>query len=171
MGDRERCLVPLVIAFTVPGLPQPWVTGLTIAGVGLFLFGSGLPQRISRRMAAAHVNYLEGAWSTRQSEDAQQMCRAGAASLAELTAGRRSPFGARPVRLSPGRRQRSRYAVVTYEQLHRAEVVRAVEAGIAAGAKDGGLLTLARDPRGMSDLSGLQAGLLRIVVELGEDSV
>lgn len=164
-------LALVAFAFTVPGLPELWGIGLAISGGGLLLFGLGLPQRTSRSLAEAHVRYLRGAWDDRQSQDARQMCSNGAEAISELVAGRRSPFGTRPRLLSSGRRQRGRYAVVTYEQLYRAEILRAIEAAIAAGATDAGTLALARQPRGIADLSDLQARLLRMVVELGKDAV
>jgi hypothetical protein len=121
-------------------------------------------------LAEAHVRYLRGAWDDRQSQDARQLCNGGAAALAELIDGRRAPFGTPSPLRFPGRRQRSRYAVVTYEELYRAEILRAIEAAINAGATDAGTVALARQPRSMADLSDLQARLLRMVVELGKDT-
>ena len=57
-------------------------------------------------------------------------------------------------------------AVAIYEAQHRATIVHAVRAAMAAGARDKGSLQLAESPRSDVDLLELKAELLRMVVEL-----
>lgn len=145
-------------------LPAPWVIGLSVSAGILLLLGMGLPQKALGWTSREIVGGLRGAWEARQSEEAKVLLRQATSSLDEVvdehapSRGHKAlPFGSQ--------RYRRQIVLGDYEPL-RAEVELAISAAMRAGARDEGAMLLAKEPRGLRDLTALLAELRRLTIEL-----
>jgi hypothetical protein len=135
------------------------------AGVLIGFFSFDLHRRASRWLRSLRSEYLHQAMEDHRAREAFRLCSEAADVVHALLPPDSRTTATRALR--PW--HRGRQVLTSYEQLHRATVVHAIEAGLGANAADAGaLLALAEDPRDVADLHALHAGLLRMVLELGQ---
>jgi hypothetical protein len=156
--------IPLGALVADRHLPEPWVIGLSVSSGIFLLLGIGLPQKALGWTSREIVGGLRGAWENRQCEEAKSLLRLATSSLDGLvdehapSRGHKAlPFGSQ--------RYRRQIVLGDYEPL-RAEVELAISAAMRVGARDEGAMLLAKEPRGLRDLTALLAELRRLTIEL-----
>ena len=157
-------LVPIGVVIAALKLPSAIAIGIVAIGVGLALIAFGIPQGASKWLSRVHGEYIQRVLESSRIEEARRLCTEAADVVHELLL---PDFNAGNQWTHPAGR-RVRQIISTYEQLHRAQVVHAVEAGIGADSRQATILELAKHPRDLTDLHALHAGLLRMVLELSQ---
>jgi hypothetical protein len=110
------------------------------------------------------VGGLRSAWDIRQREEAKALLREATFSLDELV-GKHAPSRGHKVLPFSSQRYRRQEVLGDYEPL-RAEVELAISAAMRVGAHDDGAMLLAKNPRGLRDLTALLAELRRLTIDL-----
>lgn len=147
-----------------PRVAAVWVIGLLVPAMLTLLLGLGLLQKAWRGLGGGLVTCFRRIWETRQCEEAKELLTEAADSLDEVVDAHAPSRGHKMLPFSSQRYRRQ--AVLTEYEPLRAEVELAVSKAMLAGARDGGTMLLAKEPRGLRDLTALLAELRRMTIEL-----
>lgn len=159
-----------IAALAVPDLSDAARIALCAVGVFLVLLALGWPQRALAKLTRIFEQHVGVARREQASATACRLLRDAAEELSVLTAREADGTLAAGFLGAMIRGRGQQQAIVAYRRNLRTTVVRAVEAGLSAGARDEGAMRLAESAASGTDLLELKAEILRMVVELTPSS-